>query len=364
MCPNLLDKKKIFSYSKFFLFSNKFYINRLNAGGDILKNPRSSLFTAICAIAIFFPTQQYGQEQEIQETARPVFAEVKESEVPAQVTDCQPACPPAPAKPAACKPAPAPAKSAPCQTPCATQMPSPCQRRVSWVEIGGNYTYLDFKSDSTKFTGNLGGAEGHYQYQPLNNLYVGLIGLWRQGNTTTSSNNSTRFIIDVETQERVGYTFASRDEKSLVTLFTGVGYLYLWNNFNLGTTTTTGFNDLSHIHNEFYIPVGFLAEHRYKDFFSFGVNFVWMPQVNSTVTLIPINGAQWILKKEYGNYLVEVPFNFFWGAMRQFSFSAKPFYEYWKHGKSTAMTTSGIPLDIPEETYNYWGAEFNLGYKF
>ena len=234
---------------------------------------------------------------------------------------------------------------------------SPPKKRVSLIQIGGNYTYVYIKpEDSSTFTGNMGGIQAMYEYQPMNNFYAGLKAMWREGNTEASE--ATRSLFDFDVHERVGYTYGAWHQRYWLTFFTGFGYRYL------GQTLKQSGRTLKSNYNEFYVPVGVLINLKFKPFFAAGLNAIWMPQVDTTVNLIPIDHVQWETKRRIGNVLVELPLTFYWGAMRQYLFILKPFYEFWQDGPTTAVTSFGVPLGLPGNTYNFFGAEANFGFQF
>lgn len=229
--------------------------------------------------------------------------------------------------------------------------------RPSLLQVGGNYTYVSFKPTNTaSFSGSLGGAQVLYEYRPLNCFYAGLKGMWRQGNTTNET--AERSLLDIDAHERLGYTFAIDDQRYLVTLFGGFGYRYL------GQTFTDGGMTLELNYNEFYVPVGVLFDYKVTSSLVLGLYGTWMPQVNPTVTLVPITGIQWDIKRRLANFLIEMPLTVLMGDENQFSLIFKPFYEYWQDGESTAVTISGVPLGLPGNTYNFAGIEVNAGYQF
>lgn len=231
------------------------------------------------------------------------------------------------------------------------------KERPSRFQFGGNYAYVHIQpKGESGFNGNLGGAQGLYEYRPIDSFYGALKGLWRQGNTTSATGE--RYLIDVDVQERFGYSIATEDERYLVSVFTGFGYRYLGHNLTEGGAT------LELNYNEFYLPVGFLADYAVNSILSLGVYVTWMPQVNPTLTLVPTGGAQWILDKRYMNFLVELPLTISRCSDHQFSVILKPFYQFWQDGMTTARTSSNVPLGVPQNTYNFAGIEVNLGYQF
>jgi hypothetical protein len=89
-----------------------------------------------------------------------------------------------------------------------------------------------------------------------------------------------------------------------------------------------------------------------------------MPQVYPTVKITPLNGARWIIKRTLSNMLVEFPMTFFLTRSQHAALILKPFYEYWSDGRSTAKMSNGVPLGLPGNVYNFWGAELNFLYAF
>lgn len=220
------------------------------------------------------------------------------------------------------------------------------------LQIGGNYTHANIKpGKQPNCHGNLWGAQAMYEYRPLNSFYAGLKGAWRQG--STDGHSSSLYLIDIDAHERLGVTFANSSASWLFTLFTGFGYRYFSHDLKeYGVKMKFNYNEL-------YVPVGFLSDFFANRFFTLGINAIWMPQVDSTVSFAQVQGSRWQLKKKLANILVEMPFKFSMGSQREFLMIFKPFYEYWQDGASKTVITS-----LPSNTYNFWGVEFNLGYRF
>jgi hypothetical protein len=92
-----------------------------------------------------------------------------------------------------------------------------------------------------------------------------------------------------------------------------------------------------------------------------------MPQVYPTVRIVPLKGARWILKDTLDNVSVELPLTFTFTKKRfkhRYGLVVKPFYEHWQDGHSTARASSGSALNLPSNTYNFWGVELNFAYSF
>ena len=232
-----------------------------------------------------------------------------------------------------------------------------CKR--DWIhnfELGGDYAHVNLKPfGSSSFNGNLGGAQGLYEFRPKHNFYAAVKVAWRQGNTTGSGGE--RFLRYIDTQERFGYTFGPDYEDWRVSLFSGFGFHFLGQKLTPKKGSTLRFN-----YNEFYIPLGVKADGMINSWFGMGSEFSWMPQVFPTVTINPLGGSHWGLKNKINNFYVNLSFDF--NVYKRFYVSVVPFYEHWEDGRTTARTASGLALGLPGNTYNYWGVDLNVSYRF
>lgn len=242
------------------------------------------------------------------------------------------------------------------QADCDRNCAEPCY--VSSVQLGANYTHANIKVDGqSSFNGNLGGLQGSYEYKPWNSIYGGSRIAWKEGKAKNSC--ADRKLIYVDVQERIGYTYSPCCRDWALTIFSGFGYRYLEHRLK-----QTHEHSIKFRYSEFYIPVGFLSEYFFRSCLSVGLNCIWMPQVFPTVEIVPLKGAHWDLKETVGNVLVELPVTYFFQGNRRYSLILKPFYERWEDGRSTAKTFNGQKLDLPKNTYNFWGIEFNLAFGF
>ncbi|MCX6990657.1 MAG: hypothetical protein NTX49_06325 [Chlamydiae bacterium] len=237
------------------------------------------------------------------------------------------------------------------QLPESTQLPSVLQ-------AGVNYTHVNLNPDgNSSFHGNLGGLQGSYIYRPANNLYAGATLTWSQGKST--GNAGSRYLLYIDTQERLGYTFASKEKKWLMTLFSGLGYRHMGHHLKPSSGDSLRFG-----YNELYVPVGLLSTYACSSWFSWGLGLTWMPQVFPTVSITPQSGNNWSLSYELANFYVELPMTFAVTKKRNFLITFNPFYQKWKDGHTTAKTSSGLSLGLPSNDYNFWGADLNFGYAF
>ncbi len=239
-----------------------------------------------------------------------------------------------------------------------TKSSTPSELDSSCFWLGGNYAYVHLKiHDTDSFHGNLGGMQASYAYRPLNHFYGAVKATWRQGETTAGS--STRFLVDVTAEERVGYTMAACDNKWVTTFFSGFGYRYLGHHLTQPDADSMRFN-----YNEFYVPLGIFTNYQVTSWFSWGLHATWMPQIFPTVTIVPLQGTRWKTTCTFANTLIEMPLIFSSNAFSSWFLAFKPTFQYWQDGHTTAKTSAGEALDLPRNTYLFWGAELNLGYCF
>lgn len=226
----------------------------------------------------------------------------------------------------------------------------------SRVQIGANYTYVSFKPrHNHSFSGNLGGMQALYEYKPMNSFYGAAKLLWRQGKMHRHSEKRT--FTNYDGQERLGYTYA--DDVWDLTLFSGFGYHYLKQKLSPKSGGSLRFT-----YNEFYVPLGILSNYCVNSWFTVGLDFTWMPQVFSSVSIVPQGGARWTLKDTLNNFYVSIPHTFTLTESKRFQLILNPFYEHWEDGHSTAKLPNGIALGLPKNTYNYYGIDVNFAYRF
>lgn len=238
----------------------------------------------------------------------------------------------------------------PANPPCKMEYP---QR----FQIGGTYSYswITPKENPTT-SGNLGGIQAIYEYRPLGCIYAGAAFNWRAGKTT--NHDSSRTLEDFNLQERIGYTLPYPASRFRTTLFTGIGARYMAEKVEVGDSS------IHFDYTEFYVPLGFLVERQVNTCFSVGCNFQWMPQIFPIVKIKPLSGARWDLTYEIPNFAVDVPLKISPWKNGQLEFIIDPFFEYWRDGHSTAVTSRGLALNLPSNTYLFAGVNVNLAYSF
>jgi len=174
-----------------------------------------------------------------------------------------------------------------------------CDEDLSSLYLGPQVAYLDLSIKSFPglgFVGSdgdldlggvLGGIIGEYEYKKFHSLYVGIYSSWLAGKVT-ASNNPSRFVHDVEAEGKFGYTYTALQGKEItVTPFIGFG-------FNWNYQKRDPFNNVQQIvfeYYKYYIPVGFLLNYEWMDFFHVGFQFKWMPEVDPTLKIDMLRAA-------------------------------------------------------------------------
>ncbi len=225
--------------------------------------------------------------------------------------------------------------------------------------LGGEYTRAYLKPNANPaFSGNMGGAQAAYEYQRPDFFYGGFTFDWRYGHLHAS--NGKRKLQDFNVQERLGYTLQVYRSNVLVTFFSGFGYRRLQHSIGLN-----GLSSITLYYNHFYIPVGVLKEFKLTSYSSLGLNVIWMAQVFPTVTISPPDNARWKIRRQFKNFVAELPLIFHLDAyVKNLSITLVPHFEIWQDGRSIARTSSGTSLGLPENTYIFWSGELNMKYAF
>ena len=235
-----------------------------------------------------------------------------------------------------------------------------CTDPTSHVQFGPNYTWANISPSGLSSTsGSMGGLQAMYEYRTARSLYAGLAFEWRQGNTTGGS-GSERSLCYIDLQERIGYSVDQKCDIWECSFFTGFGYRHHGENVTASSSSTS----VAFEYNQLYIPVGFQFDAEVNSLFAMGIYFQWMPQVYPTVKIDPLNGARWILTTQLANFRFSVPLTVTHWKLQDWFLTFEPFFEYWKDGATTAVTTAGLALAVPQNTYYFLGIHINAGYSF
>lgn len=215
----------------------------------------------------------------------------------------------------------------------------------SCVSVGGGYTCVQ----QNGFSGNLGTFQVSYIYQPSWQLYAGYT--FNMGIGSSSDSESKKGIFNIDTQERLGYTFGKK-----ISLFSGLGYRYInQSNRWFGISFSTSHHDL-------YIPIGLSLQTELHSCFKFGISGQWRPQIYPVMSLSSREGISWRTEIKLTNFLIEIPLKIKISQDHPFHLVFTPFIDYWQQGKTIASFKLGHP--IPEQTFLFVGIDLDLTFSF
>lgn len=211
-----------------------------------------------------------------------------------------------------------------------------------------------------KQDGVLYGIKGGYEKVKRYKFYYALDGLYSQGvlNGKTNENRIKSEFTNSNIETRFGYTFQYKYWPGYsVTPFVGIGYMWEYTEFKKPSPIRV------HFDNRFpYIPFGFLSSLFITDQLQVGVNlkarFLW--DGKQKVTHDPQHNSLLQCYEDHFQYRIEIPFTYYFcwkGAV--LTTRLTPFYEYRHYGHGI-----NYPFDFLETKYHFYGANFELIYKF
>lgn len=208
--------------------------------------------------------------------------------------------------------------------------------------------------------GSLWGIAGGYDYLPPNWIYLGLNAEWTMGKISGPSTRR-RWVHDAEVEDRIGFSFnfAIRCKHAFqITPYSGYGFSYIVHS-NAGHEEEA----LKLKYRMSYVPLGLRVHYVFSDKYSVAVDVKWMPQVDSTVKIININGIRWELKNRSGGQ-VEIPMAVKFGCNNNWGVRLTPFLRKVEWGHSTNSKVCKFKLYIPEQREILWGAKLVAEYVF
>lgn len=206
------------------------------------------------------------------------------------------------------------------------------------------------------YKGTLGGFILGYEYKK--DLYAVLQTSYALGNLTRENQgtgNNNRYIHEIIIDSRFGYNWQMHPSFAF-TPFTGAGFRW-----NMQYRNPGELSELKYDYFKIYIPLGFLLNYTPTQNISIGIDFEWMPDVLTMVSLSVLKGAYWELKR-MNNYLAELPFTF--RFYNRYEINLTPFWMHYNDGASIAETEVGISLNLDRQVTNDWGGRLSFGVHF
>ncbi len=206
------------------------------------------------------------------------------------------------------------------------------------------------------FTGVLGGFILGYEYKK--SLYAVLQSSYALGSLTRKNQgtgNNNRFIHEILLDSRFGYNWQIQPSWAF-TPFTGAGFRWNTQYRNPGVLSGLKYNYF-----KIYIPLGFLLDYSPTPMVSLGIDFEWMPDVLTMVSISSLKGSYWELER-MNNYLIQIPCTFRFCS--HYEISLVPFWMHFDDGASTAETDAGIALNLDKQVTNDWGGRLSFKVNF
>lgn len=228
------------------------------------------------------------------------------------------------------------------------------------IYIAPQIARLKFQiEDFAIYRGVYWGGSAAIEYRPIFWIYGGLFADYMLGDCS-SVDLMSRYIHDIDGQARFGYTFPMWNYHRLTfTIFSGIGYSQVSQTLRADTVIT---GEKFRYYN-YYIPCGTVVDMRVSDLFGFGFMVQWRPSINDRLDTSFIDGIRFNLRKKAG-YLLEVPFDFYFGDKAKFIMGIVPYLKREVDGRLRAKTPNNAVLTLPKQNYKYWGLKLAIGATF
>jgi hypothetical protein len=215
------------------------------------------------------------------------------------------------------------------------------------IEGVGECVFLKPKEMDSLEAKLLGLSTG-YEYFRENSFYAKLQATLKRGKLEGSY--GYRDLLEINGESRAGYSIAYGAPGSAITFFCGFGYEHSSQELHPIKEKN---NTTNLIYQEFYVPLGFMVNHIFNQVVSCKLTALWMPQVYSSVEVIPLGSARWILPATEKNYSIEFAWHFL--LSKRIGLTITPFYKHWENGPTNETTPVGLDWEIPGNLYDFYG---------
>ncbi len=216
-------------------------------------------------------------------------------------------------------------------------------------------------NDFANFRGVTSGASALFDYRKAFDFYGGVAAEWMMG-SIDARNSMSRSIHDFDSQIRIGYTLSIwRFPTLTLTPYSGMGFEYISQHLR----SDPAISSLQYRYYHYYIPVGMIINFNVLEYFNFGIAGQWRPDINARLKTSLLNGLQFRLKRQAG-YIVELPFQFLIKCRNNMKgeISFIPYLKREVDGELNAQLPSRAYLNLPEQSYKFWGLRLALGLRF
>lgn len=225
----------------------------------------------------------------------------------------------------------------------------------SGVYFGGRGSRMEWKSGHQKFFGYLIGPSAGADYRRPKHIYAGYRFYWMYGDT--QAGECHRRMSDMDMQGRAGYTFGTT---LLFTPYTGIGVTAV---ARKKTNSKDPCYKLSYT--DVYVPIGVLLSYHPSSEFSIGIDYQYMPQIDSYHTVKGFHHIAFELHKK-GQHSVELPIQFCYPQPR-FDFVQYriiPFFRTYYYGDAMMVCTStcqcNTTIHLPTQRAYEWGIRYEI----
>lgn len=221
-----------------------------------------------------------------------------------------------------------------------------------------NGTATGATATANPYEGWLAGFILGYEYKRPNHLYAVLQSSYALGSTHRTdqgTGNNNRYIHDFLLEDRFGFNWSCCTGLHLIPY---TGNAFRWNAQYRNPGILKG---LKYDYFKISIPLGFLIEYKPHRTVQVGLDFEWLPDVLSMVSLSTLNGSYWELNR-LNNYIVQLPCLF--SSCNRYEIGLTPFWMHFEDGSSVAVTDAGIALNLDKQITNNWGGRLFFGIRF
>lgn len=225
----------------------------------------------------------------------------------------------------------------------------------SGVYFGGRGSRIEWKDGSKKFFGYLIGPSAGIDYRKPHHIYGGYRFYWMYGNT--SSGSCSRFMSDLDMQGRLGYTYGTT---LLFTPYTGLGV----NAVERKKKNSGG--PCHHVsYTSVYVPIGAVLSYHPSSELSIGVDYQYMPQIDSSYKIAGFKNINFDLHKK-GQHSIEFPIQFCYPQPRfpYVQYRIIPFFRTYQYGNAnmSCSCTCQCPatISIPTQRAYEWGIRYEI----
>ncbi len=220
---------------------------------------------------------------------------------------------------------------------------------TSGVSVGVRGSWMKWKAENN-FSGYFVGPSATVDFRKPNFIYGGGRFFLTYGDLG-SSNCFGRRSQFLNLEGRFGYSFG---KNFIFTPYTGLGYINT-------EMTLKGQGGLCHkkAFTNIYVPVGAVITYHFSDRLSFGVDYEYMPAIDSYAREADFKSVRWNLGDK-GSHNVELPLQFMFPNPRfkKVQYRITPFFRTYTYGRGEISCTTSDSATISSQ----WAYEVGLKY--